>query len=205
MELICTCEDTCAVWCGASADFYAPLGQAGLTPSMLHTELCGRLGRFMTALKSAFPKVKSGGEGVSGGKEERKGGEEECGGRGWVCSGCYMIMLLLVHEHYEYKTHINTYPIHLLTLFIHSHWHSVHVCLVRNVLPTPMDATVTGPSHCRLVAEGHGTPLSTSVASAEVFISCAFVTALNSAPPTTCRQSVRGSGLWVRRSNEDVV
>jgi hypothetical protein len=36
----------------------------------------------MTALKSAFPKVKSGGEGVSGGKEERKGGEEGCGGRG---------------------------------------------------------------------------------------------------------------------------
>jgi hypothetical protein len=35
----------------------------------------------MTALKSAFPKVKSGG-GVSGGKEERKGGEEGCGGRG---------------------------------------------------------------------------------------------------------------------------
>jgi hypothetical protein len=75
----------------------------------------------MTALKSAFPKVKSGRR-----SEWRKGGEEGRRGRVWrermsVCSGCYMIMLLLVQEHYEYKTHINTYPIHLLTLFIHSH------------------------------------------------------------------------------------
>jgi hypothetical protein len=74
----------------------------------------------MTALISTFPKVKSGGregeEEGSVGREERRVWRERMS----VCSGCCLIMLLLVQqEHYEYKTHINTYSIPLRTLFIH--------------------------------------------------------------------------------------